>query len=179
MGGGWGGSNAVFQLVVVSHVRRVLLIDEEKRRFIWSVLCRGGVPTQVCDGGVGGGRGSRRIQAIHVVATLRGLGRAIQTGSHQAILVLGPRDLKGREQKETFTSSRSNLTTTSTQFSGRKTTNLDELQVGESSDIEVRCVLLHGDAVVELAVAPTDGERLRPVGSAQRGGAVQSAEVGW
>lgn len=119
---GRAGSNAVLQLVVVSHVRRVLLIDEEKRRLVWSVLCRGGVPAQVWDGGVGGGGGSRLIQAIHVVAALRGLGRAIQTGSDQAILVLGPRDLKGRAQKETFTSSRQNLTTTSAattaQFSG-------------------------------------------------------------
>lgn len=59
-----------------------------------------------------------------------------------------------------------------------KGTNLDKLQVGESSDVEVRCVLLQGDAVVELGVTPTDGERLRPVGSAQRGGTVQPAEVG-
>lgn len=35
-------------------------------------------------------------------------------------------------------------------------TNLDKLQVGESSDVEVGCVLLRGDAVVELAVAAAD-----------------------
>lgn len=57
-------------------------------------------------------------------------------------------------------------------------TNLDKLQVGESSDVEVGRVLLQGDAVVELAVAAADGERLRPVGPAQGGRAVQPAEVG-
>ena len=57
-------------------------------------------------------------------------------------------------------------------------TNLDKLQVGEGSDVEVRCVLLRRDAVVELTVAAANRERLGPVGSAQRGCSVQPADVG-
>lgn len=57
--------------------------------------------------------------------------------------------------------------------------HLDELQVGERSDVEVGRVLLRRDAVVELAVAAADGKRLGAVGSAQRGCPVQPAEVGW
>lgn len=87
------GSNAVFQLAVVGHVRRVLLVDEEKRRLVWSVLCRGAVRSQVCDG-VGGGSGSRLVQVNHALAALRTLGRAVQTRRHEAVLVLGPCDLK-------------------------------------------------------------------------------------
>lgn len=56
-------------------------------------------------------------------------------------------------------------------------THLDELQVCERPDVEVGCVLLYWQAAVELAVAAADGERLRPVGSAQRRRAVQPAEV--
>lgn len=143
------GSDAVLQLavVVVGRVRRVLLVEEEERRLVGPVLRRGGVGRHVRDGGVGGGGGSRLVQAGGVVAALGGLRSAVQTGRHQAVLVLSPGDL-------------------------------DKLQVGEGSDVEVGCVLLRGDAVVELAVAAADGERLGPVGSAQGGCSVQAAEVG-
>lgn len=61
---------------------------------------------------------------------------------------------------------------------GGKMTNLDKLQVCERSDVEVGRVLLRWEAAVELAVAAADGERLRAVRSAQRGCAVQPADVG-
>lgn len=62
---------------------------------------------------------------------------------------------------------------------GRSKANLDKLQVCESSDVEVRCVLLQSVAVVELGIAPAEGERVRPVGSTQRGRAVHQHEMGW
>ena len=73
---------------------RVLLVEEEERCFIRPVLRRGGVRSQVRDGGVGGGGGSVLIHANHVVSALWGLGCAVQTRCHQAVLVLGPSDLK-------------------------------------------------------------------------------------
>lgn len=98
--GAGAGSNAVPQSAVgvVGRVRQVLLIDEEERRLVQPVLCRGGVPAEVGDGGVGGGGGRGRIQAIDVVAALRRLGRAVQAGRHEAVLVLGPCDLEGGGQ---------------------------------------------------------------------------------
>lgn len=58
-------------------------------------------------------------------------------------------------------------------------TNLNKLQVTEGSNVEVWCVLMCRDAVVQLAVAATDGQRLSgPVRSAQRCRSVQPAEVG-
>lgn len=95
-----GVSNAVFQLaVVVGCVWRVLLVEEEERRFIRPVLRRGGVRSQVCDGGFGGSGGSVLIQANHVMSALWGLGCAVQTRCHQAILVLGPSDLQEKADK--------------------------------------------------------------------------------
>lgn len=91
-------SNAVFQLaMVVCRVRRVLLV-EEMRRLVRSVLRWGGVWDQVHDGGVGCDAGSALIQANCVVAALRRLRRAVQTRRHQAVLVLSPRDLKERRR---------------------------------------------------------------------------------
>lgn len=58
-------------------------------------------------------------------------------------------------------------------------TNLDILQVSESSDIKVRYVLWWGVAVVQQAVTAAHRESLCPVGSAQRRCAVQRAQVGW
>lgn len=57
-------------------------------------------------------------------------------------------------------------------------TNFDKLQVAQGSNVEVGCVLVSRDAVVELAVAAANGERLGPVRSAQRRCSVQPAEVG-
>lgn len=57
-------------------------------------------------------------------------------------------------------------------------TNLDNLEVRKSSDVEVGCVLLQSVAVVELGVAPVDGERVRPVGATQRGRAAHQDEMG-
>lgn len=95
--GRWvGGSNAVFHLAVVCHVRQVLLIDEEERCLVRPILRGGGVGSQVRDGG---GRWNHLIQAHHAVAALWGLGRAIQARRHEAVLVLGPRDLKGGVKK--------------------------------------------------------------------------------
>lgn len=64
---------------------------------------------------------------------------------------------------------------------GKRTTStpyLDVLQVGEGPHVEVGRVLLRRHAAVELAVAAADGQRVRPVGAAQGGRAVQPAEVG-
>lgn len=61
---------------------------------------------------------------------------------------------------------------------GQSEANLDKLQVCESSDVEVRRVLLQGVAAVELGRAPAEGERVRPVGTAQRGRAVHQDEMG-
>lgn len=60
----------------------------------------------------------------------------------------------------------------------RSQTDLNELQVREGSDVEVRNVLLQRVAVVQLGVAPTEGERVHPVGSTHRGRAVHQDEVG-
>lgn len=57
-------------------------------------------------------------------------------------------------------------------------TDLDKLQVGERPDVEVGDILLQREAVVELAAAAADGERVGPVRSAQRARSVQAAEVG-
>lgn len=93
---GGGGSNAVLPLAVVAHVRRVLLVDEEERHLVWSVLHVGGVCVLVRDVGDGDGRGAAVVEAAHVLAALWGLWRAVQTRRHQAIVVLGPSNLTGR-----------------------------------------------------------------------------------
>lgn len=83
------GSDAVVQLaVVVGCIRRVQLVEEEERRFVRPVLRRGEVGPRVREGGVGGGGRRGLIQARCAVAALRGLRRAVQTGRHQAVLVL-------------------------------------------------------------------------------------------
>lgn len=61
---------------------------------------------------------------------------------------------------------------------GQSKAHLDKLQVAESPDVEVRRVLLQSVAVVELGAAPAEGERICPVGSAQRGRSVHQDEVG-
>lgn len=55
--------------------------------------------------------------------------------------------------------------------------DLDKLQVGEGSDIKVRDVLQRRGAVVELAVAAADRQRLCPVCAAERGRTVQPTDV--
>lgn len=96
--GGWGRggrSNAVLLLAVVAHMRRVLLV-EEQRRLVWSVLHVGGVCVLVRDIGDGDGRGAAVVEAAHVLAALRRLRRAVQTRRHQPVLVLGPSNLTGK-----------------------------------------------------------------------------------
>lgn len=92
-GEGGGGSDV---LAVVAHVRRVLLVDEEERRLVRSVLHVGGVHSLLRDVGDGDGRGGALAKAAHALAALRGLGCAVQVGRHQAVVVLGPGDLKKR-----------------------------------------------------------------------------------
>lgn len=92
-------SNAVLPLAVVAQVRRVLLVDEEERRLVWSVLRVGGVGVLVRDVGDGDGRGAAVVRAARVLAALRRLRRAVQARRYQAVLVLGPSDLTGIDEK--------------------------------------------------------------------------------
>lgn len=91
-----GGSNAVVQLAVIAHVGRVLLVDEEERRLVRPVLYVDRVHAPLRDVGDGDGRGTALVEARHALAALGGLRRAVQTGRHQAVLVLGPGDLEGK-----------------------------------------------------------------------------------
>lgn len=91
----WRLSDSVLHLaVVVACVWRVLLIEEKKRRLVRAVLRRGGVCSQVRNGGVTDGGGRRLIHTNSVVAALGGLRRAVQARCHQAVLVLSSCDLK-------------------------------------------------------------------------------------
>lgn len=94
------GSNAVLPLAVVAHVRRVLLVDEEERRLVRSVLHVARVCVLARDVGDGDGRGAAVDEAAHVAAALWGLWRAVQPRRHQAVLVLGPSYLRGKWGRE-------------------------------------------------------------------------------
>lgn len=167
-------SNAVFELVVVVRRVRWVLLVEELRRLVRSDLRRGEVRAQVHDGVVARGGGRGLIQVTSVVAALRRLRRAVQTGRHQTVLVLSPRHLKRSSDTSSFWDEQ---TDPLDPWGGPLRTNLNELQVAEGPDVEVWRVLLRGDAAVELAVAAADRERLGPVSSAQGRRSVQPTEV--